>query len=59
MKNKELIYIYDWKQAYFYMENGLMPLERPGINFNTKTVYFVFKREDTKPLFDRWCTERW
>lgn len=56
MDRKELIYIYDWKQAYFYMENGLMPIDRPGINPKTNSVYFIFNRTETKPLFDKWCT---
>lgn len=47
-------YIYNWQQSYFYMENGVMPIERPGINPTTEKIYFVFNNEETKEVYDKW-----
>lgn len=55
MDRKELIYIYDWKQAYFYMcECGIIPIERPGVHPKTNAVYFVFNREETRSAYTKW-----
>ena len=51
---KEYIYIYNENQAFFYIENKLRPLEI-GVNPNTNKRWYKFKRELTKPLFDKWC----
>lgn len=48
-------FIYNWRQAYFYMENGVMPLERPGVHPTTGNVYFVFDGDATKVVYDKWC----
>lgn len=56
MKNKKY-YIYNWEQAYFYMKNGIMPLERPGVHPNGN-VYFVFSDEDTKEVYNKWCNKK-
>ncbi|EGT0683774.1 hypothetical protein [Clostridium perfringens] len=53
MTNK--YYIYNWQQAYFYMKNGVMPLERPGVNKSSGKVYFIFGAEETKEVYSKWC----
>ncbi|MDZ5038209.1 hypothetical protein GNF78_13355 [Clostridium perfringens] len=56
MTNK--YYIYNWQQAYFYMQNGVIPLERPGVNKSSGKVYFVFGAEETKEVYDKWCSNK-
>ena len=51
---KEYIYIYNENQAFFYIENGLRPLET-GVNPKTNKTWYKFKRDLTKELFDKWC----
>ena len=54
--NNVKMYIYNYEQAYFYMvECGIKPLERPGINPNTNTIYFVFEKEEPRRAWDKWC----
>lgn len=48
-------YIYNLKQAYFYIANGVEPIGTPGINKRTGKVYFVFGAEETKEVYDTWC----
>lgn len=47
-------YIYNWEQAYFYMENGVMPVERPGVHPTTGNIYFVFDNDSTKEVYVKW-----
>ena len=47
--------IFNWQQAYFYMKNGVMPLERPGVNKSSGKVYFIFGAEETKEVYSKWC----
>lgn len=58
MINKENIYIYNWQQACFYIQNGLNPIESPGFNKKSGNIYFIFERKATKPLFDMWCKRK-
>lgn len=51
---KEYIYIYNIKQAQYYINCNLQPLEI-GISDINKKVYFKFNRSATKNLFDMWC----
>jgi len=54
----EAIRILDPYQAALYWNNGLEPLEiYPSRDFKTgkALIVYVFKREDTKELFDLWC----
>ena len=57
-KKKDSVFIVNVTQAAFYMENGLIPLDvYPSKDYKTKKpiVVFAFNREETKPLFDKWC----
>jgi hypothetical protein len=47
------IYIYNFKQAEFYIKEGIKPLE---ININPKTrkIYFIFNREETNNAYMKW-----
>jgi hypothetical protein len=49
-------YVYNWEQSYFYMQHGIMPIERPQIHFKTGNIFFVFDYIDTKRVHDLWCT---
>ncbi|WP_415313895.1 hypothetical protein [Clostridium perfringens] len=47
-------YIYNLKQAYFYIANGVIPI---GTGFNKKTekIYFVFDDRNSREVYDTWC----
>lgn len=51
MNNK--VYIYNLKQAYFYIKQGIEPI---SIDKHKKTgkIYFVFSYKDTKEVYDNW-----
>lgn len=54
----EAIRIIGAKQAALYWLNGLEPLDIfPSRNYETNepAIVYVFKKEDTKDLFDLWC----
>lgn len=54
----EAIRILDPMQAALYWENGVMPLDiysSRDYKTNKALIVFVFKREDTKEVFDLWC----
>lgn len=58
MDKKVKMYIYNYEQAYFYMVDcGIKPIERPGVNSNTNTIFFVFDKEETIDAWDKWCNE--
>ena len=54
MNNKELIYIYNLEQAYFYIREGLTPLSLPRENPNSKMVYFCFDKKLSNPVYTKW-----
>lgn len=49
------VYIYNWKQAYFYMKNGVMPVERPQLHFVTNNLFFVFNSKESQNVYNKWC----
>ena len=51
-------YIYNWEQAYFYMKNGVMPIERPQIHFETGNIFFVFNDESTIHVYKKWINDK-
>ncbi|NMM65539.1 hypothetical protein HBE96_23460 [Clostridium sp. P21] len=51
-------YIYNLQQAYFYIQNGVLPLDPPAINHNTNKVYFTFNNEKTKEVYKLWCDRK-
>ncbi|WP_161794424.1 MULTISPECIES: hypothetical protein [Paraclostridium] len=55
MDKKALIYIYNWEQSKFYIENGLVPI-KPGVNERTGNIYMIFNREESQEVFSKWCT---
>ena len=57
----DLIKIVNSTQAAFYWLNGLAPLDSyPSRDFKTKkpVMVFVFRRNETKELFDLWCKQQ-
>lgn len=51
----EYIYIYNFEQAYFYIENGVRPLSIDKHN-KTGNIYFKFNKETTRKVYDTWVT---
>jgi hypothetical protein len=52
--NKNDVYIYNLKQAYFYIRVGVDPV---GVGFNPikQKYYFHFKKNETQEAYDLWC----
>lgn len=48
-------YIYNLDQAYFYIENGIRPIEPPHQHQVTHKIYFTFDNEETRGVYDKWC----
>lgn len=50
---KEFVYIYNLKQANFYINSGIKAVEI-GVHSKTNKTYFKFIREETRQLFQQW-----
>ena len=50
---KDKIYIYNLKQAFFYIQQGLLPLEIEK-HHRTNRIYFVFDKEKSNPFYTKW-----
>lgn len=55
---RKYIYIYNWKQAEFYIAEGLQTVEPPRIHNKTGNIYFVFDYEESQPAFNKWMSNR-
>ena len=49
--NNDYIYIYNYHQANFYIKNNVKCYE---IGRNKSYFYFVFLKEDTRKMHDKW-----
>ena len=47
------IHIYNPKQAYFYIQQGLIP-EDVWENNTTGSICFVFDKDKSNPLYTKW-----
>jgi hypothetical protein len=54
---KDVITIVNVKQALFYIQSGLIPLNI-SVDRNSKRVVFMFNREETVIPFSEWCNRR-
>ena len=54
--NNDLIYIYNKRQAFFYIKNGINPINS-GVNKRTLKQYFIFSRSGTRKVYDLWCKQ--
>lgn len=57
----DIISILNAKQAAFYWNKGLQPIDiYPSHDINTgdPVMVFVFKKTETKELFDAWCKRK-
>lgn len=54
IQKNEYAYIYNVKQADFYIQNGLVP-ESVDTHYTTKNVFFVFLKTDKlNNIFKKW-----
>ena len=51
-KMKEIVKITNYKQASYYIREGVKPVDL----FYTDRIVFVFNAEETKPVWDKWRT---
>jgi len=49
---KETVNIVNPKQAQLYIKNGLEPIR---VYWSGDRICYVFDREKSYPLFDKWC----
>ena len=54
----EYVYIYNLKQAYFYIKNDLLPCSIDKHHVTGK-IFFKFNKEDSHQLYDQWITQKW
>lgn len=47
------VYIYNLKQAFYYIQQGLLPLEIRE-HYKTKNICFVFDKEKSNSLYTNW-----
>ncbi len=52
--DNDFVYIYNFEQAYFYIENKVRPQSIDKHN-KTNNIYFKFRRNDTRELFNIWA----
>jgi len=52
--NTDKVYIYDLERVYFYIENGIRPIEVPREHYITHKVCFVFSKTETNELYTKW-----
>ena len=55
MSNK--VYIYNPKQASFYINNGMRVLNT-GVHYKTKKVFWVFDIYETEAVYSEWCNRK-
>ena len=53
MDNRKVMYIYNIKQASYYMENGCKPIGT-GINKNTNKIWYKFYKDETEHVYNLW-----
>ncbi len=51
------VYIYNLKQAYFYIQQGLIPLKIQK-HYKTKRICFIFNKEKSNPLYTKWLNKK-
>jgi len=52
--NMGVKYIYNQRQAQFYISNGILPLD-VDIHMRTKCKFWVFDTQATAVVYDMWC----
>ena len=57
--SQELIPVYNMEKVFFYVEHGIRPIDnRPRINNETGSVFFLFTKKDTNKLYSLWKQNR-
>lgn len=54
VNKNDKVYVYDLERAYWYIENGVRPIEIPSEHHRTHKIMFVFSKGETKDLYTRW-----
>ena len=55
---KDYRYIYNLQQAYFYIREGLTPIDE-GKNLKTNKRFYKFKdSENLQQIFRKWCNKK-
>lgn len=62
MKNRktynDTLPIFNLEQAYFYIENGVRPVEPPREHYVSHKIYFTFNRKDTEEAYLKWLKRK-
>lgn len=49
--------IYNLQQAYFYIQNNVLPVYIDK-NIRTGNIYFKFSKQETKDLYNKWLSNK-
>lgn len=54
-----MVSVFDMNLAYYYIENGVRPLYPPRVHRQSNKVFFVFSKEDTQELYNKYSKEHY
>lgn len=52
------VYIFDLEKAYFYIEQGVRPIEPPKEHYRTHKICFCFRKSETEELYKNWLERK-
>ena len=50
----DMVTLFNLKQIYTYIQNGVLPLIPPKVNDITKRIGFTFSKKETNLLYTKW-----
>ena len=56
ISKEEVVIVYNPQQAYFYVEQGLVPLQM--VEIPNRKIAFVFNKRKSNPIFSKWLEYR-
>lgn len=54
-----MVSVFDMNLVYYYIENGVRPLYPPRVHRQSNKVFFVFSKEDTQELYNKYSKEHY
>lgn len=56
ISKEEVVVVYNPQQAYFYIEQGLVPLQL--VEIPNRKIAFIFNKRKSNPIFSKWLEYR-
>lgn len=57
--DENLVLVFNLDMAYYFIENGVRPKSYPRMHWNTKKIFFLFDRCETKELYGQYRKEHY